>query len=294
MSCRTRSALRRAATSRRSSPNWRPKSSGGTPPKVASRPICSCSSTTLAASATSAATRATSVFRSPPRRRSRPPDKQFAAILRDGPSVGVFTIVWCDTLNNLNRSIDRQALREFDLRVLFQMSQNDSSYLVDTPLASKLGPQSALFQNEESGIVEKFRPYAWPTPDFLSFVRGQLSHRLGEPEASAPGALSHSTDPRRTRSLSPRPLARLLRAKGPAPDSPGHRPGSRIAARFSSRPHRAATAGVARYLVHAYSALQWSVMRFSLAQFLLLVPAYVLGMYAAAWWQSTDIGVIQV
>jgi hypothetical protein len=27
-------------------------------------------------------------------------------------------------------------------------------------------------------------------------------------------------------------------------------------------------------------------MRFSLAQFLLLVPAYVLGMYAAAWWQS--------
>ncbi len=115
------------------------------------------------------------------------PDKQFAAILRDGPSVGVFTIVWCDTLNNLNRSIDRQLLREFDLRVLFQMSQNDSSYLADTPLASKLGPQLALFQNEESGIVEKFRPYAWPTPDFLSFVRGQLSHRLGEPEASAPG-----------------------------------------------------------------------------------------------------------
>ncbi len=96
------------------------------------------------------------------------PDKQFAAILRDGPSVGVFTILWCDTLNNLNRSIDRQLLREFDLRILFQMSQNDSSFLADTPLASKLGPQLALFQNEESGIVEKFRPYAWPTPDFLS------------------------------------------------------------------------------------------------------------------------------
>ncbi len=30
-------------------------------------------------------------------------------------------------------------------------------------------------------------------------------------------------------------------------------------------------------------------MRFSLAQFLLLVPAYVLGMYAAAWWQSTEL-----
>jgi hypothetical protein len=107
------------------------------------------------------------------------PDKQFAAILRDGPSVGVFTIVWCDTLNNLNRSIDRQLLREFDLRVLFQMSQNDSSYLADTPLASKLGPQLALFQNEESGIAEKFRPYAWPPADFLTFVRDQLSSRAG-------------------------------------------------------------------------------------------------------------------
>ncbi len=103
------------------------------------------------------------------------PDKQFASVLREGPSVGVYTIVWCDTLGNLNRAIDRQALREFDMRVLFQMSQNDSSYLADTPVASKLGPQLALFFNEQSGVVEKFRPYSWPAEEWLAWAARQLA-----------------------------------------------------------------------------------------------------------------------
>jgi hypothetical protein len=102
------------------------------------------------------------------------PDKQFYSILREGPSVGVFTIVWCDTLNNLSRTIDRQGLREFDLRVLFQMSQNDSSFLADTPAASKLGPQLALIVNEETALLEKFRPYAWPAADWLMWAAGML------------------------------------------------------------------------------------------------------------------------
>jgi hypothetical protein len=89
----------------------------------------------------------------------------------------VFTIVWCDTLGNLNRSIDRQGLREFDMRVLFQMGQNDSSYLADTPIASKLGPQLAIFVNEEAGVLEKFRPYAWPAAEWLAWVAQQLLGR---------------------------------------------------------------------------------------------------------------------
>jgi hypothetical protein len=107
------------------------------------------------------------------------PDKQFHQITRDGPGVGVFTIVWCDTVNNLNRSIDRQGLREFDLRVLFQMSPNDSSLLADTPVASKLGPQLGLLVNEESGVLEKFRPYAWPAAEWLAWVTQQLRAASG-------------------------------------------------------------------------------------------------------------------
>ena len=33
------------------------------------------------------------------------PAKLFATLLRDGPPVGVFTVAWCDTLNNLNRAL---------------------------------------------------------------------------------------------------------------------------------------------------------------------------------------------
>ena len=106
------------------------------------------------------------------------PGVQFADILREGPGVGVHTITWCDTLNNLQRAVDRQGLREFDLRVLFQMSGADSSQLIDTPLASKLGPNLALFYNEEEGRTEKFRPYAWPTEEWLAWIRERLQARM--------------------------------------------------------------------------------------------------------------------
>jgi hypothetical protein len=113
------------------------------------------------------------------------PSKQLATILRDGPPVGVHTIVWCDSLNNLNRSFDRQGLREFEIRVLFQMSANDSSTLIDSPAAGKLGEHRALFFSEEEGKLEKFRPYAYPDDEWLAFVRAQLRGRPS-PNGHAP------------------------------------------------------------------------------------------------------------
>jgi hypothetical protein len=102
------------------------------------------------------------------------PAQQFATILREGPDVGVHTIVWCDTLTNLNRNLDRRSLREFAMRVVFQMSAEDSANLVDTPAASKLGPHRALFYNEDEGRLEKFRPYAAPSLQWLAWVGEQL------------------------------------------------------------------------------------------------------------------------
>lgn len=53
------------------------------------------------------------------------PAQQFPTILRDGPEVGIHTIVWCDTLTNLNRTLLSRAQREFVMRVAFQMSTED-------------------------------------------------------------------------------------------------------------------------------------------------------------------------
>ena len=99
------------------------------------------------------------------------PGDQFAAILREGPAVGVHVIAWCDSVMNLTRAVDRQGMREFTLRVLFQMSANDSAQLIDTPAASRLGRTRALFVEEgterpeevptlrptESGVAEGHR-----------------------------------------------------------------------------------------------------------------------------------------
>jgi hypothetical protein len=120
---------------------------------------------------------------------SRPPSpaRLFATVLRDGPEVGVHTLIWCDSAASLARVFDRQALREFDLRVLFQMSAGDSSQLIDTPIASKLGAHYALLHDEEAGRIEKFRPYRWPNLEWLSEVAKRLKHHG---TASAPDVLA--------------------------------------------------------------------------------------------------------
>ncbi len=105
------------------------------------------------------------------------PGKQFAEILRDGPPVGVHVIAWADTLVALDRTVDRSTMREFDNRVLFQMSAADSSNLVDSPAGNKLGFFRALVYSEEQGVMERFRPYALPDAAWLAHVKEKLSQR---------------------------------------------------------------------------------------------------------------------
>jgi hypothetical protein len=102
------------------------------------------------------------------------PDKIFSDILRDGPHAGMHVIAWIDTPVSIERTLDRSSMREFDNRVLFQMSANDSSNLIDSPAANKLGMFRALAYSEEQGTVEKFRPYALMPQDFLDEVRSKL------------------------------------------------------------------------------------------------------------------------
>jgi S-DNA-T family DNA segregation ATPase FtsK/SpoIIIE len=112
------------------------------------------------------------------------PFRQFTQVLKEGPPVGVFTLLWCDTLVNLQRSLDRQTLREFDQRVLMQMSAADSSSLMDNPAAAKLGAQRALFYTEDLGKIEKFRPYALPSAKWIKELQGSKPELTPVNEAS--------------------------------------------------------------------------------------------------------------
>jgi hypothetical protein len=96
------------------------------------------------------------------------PDRVLALLLREGPSVGMHVVAWVDTVANLQRSVDRAALREFNWKVLFQMSANDSSTIVDSPAASRLGPHRAILSDDDGGTLEKFRPYPAPGDALLA------------------------------------------------------------------------------------------------------------------------------
>src|SRR5688500_8490491 len=102
------------------------------------------------------------------------PDKQFADLLREGPSFGMHVVAWADTPASVERTLDRANMREFDNRILFQMSASDSSNLNDPPLGRERGRQRAPAYREEQRRMGKFPPYALPDAARLEHVRQRL------------------------------------------------------------------------------------------------------------------------
>lgn len=101
------------------------------------------------------------------------PSQQFTTLTKEGPAYGIHIISWADSLGSFLRSFDRGTLRDVEMRVLFQMSGGDSSNLIDSPLASKLGLHRALFASEDIGKLEKFRPYGPPHAEVLAWLKSQ-------------------------------------------------------------------------------------------------------------------------
>ena len=183
-----------------------------------------------------------------------PPAKMFANVLRDGPPVGLHTIVWCDSVNNLNRTFDRKGMKEFENRILFQMSANDSSTLIDMPGGEQAGrePGPVLQRGREpdrevppvrparAGVAGqgegplrlaagarggRARPAATaraaPAPAPTRGLRPSPSN--GAPTATATALARRRQRHRRRRPRRPRPAGRVARP-GPVGDEPGGPP----------------------------------------------------------------------
>lgn len=85
-------------------------------------------------------------------------------ILKNGPIVGVFTILQCDNLSNLKKT--GNDISGFNYRVALQMSEADSNKIVDSSIASKLfvfnRPSSvyrAYYRDNDRNVNTKFKPY---------------------------------------------------------------------------------------------------------------------------------------
>ncbi len=107
------------------------------------------------------------------------PAEQFATILREGPEVGIHTLLWCDTYLNLERTLETRALREFGHRVAGTMSQDDSMRLLDDAAAARLDRPHRLIKYDEDqvGMLEKFRPYRIPATAWLERTAETLRGR---------------------------------------------------------------------------------------------------------------------
>jgi len=99
------------------------------------------------------------------------PGNQLNDIINEGPPLGIHLITSLDTLNNIQRCLSRKALSELGMRVLFQMSANDSATLIDSPKAGSLGLNRALFYSEHESRMEVFRPFALPGMEWMTSCR---------------------------------------------------------------------------------------------------------------------------
>ncbi|HMP82127.1 MAG TPA: FtsK/SpoIIIE domain-containing protein [Verrucomicrobiota bacterium] len=105
---------------------------------------------------------------------ARNPGLLFNKLICEGAAQGIHVIATCDTYNNVMRMLSRKALSEFEMRVVFQMSANDSASLIDSPLANNLGLHRAILFNGQQGWMETFRPYALPDEGWLNEVIAKL------------------------------------------------------------------------------------------------------------------------
>jgi DNA segregation ATPase FtsK/SpoIIIE-like protein len=107
------------------------------------------------------------------------PAVQLGDIIREGSSHGIHLLTSVDTFNSVSRFISRKSLSEFETRVVFQMSANDSASLIDSPKAGNLGLHRALLHDEHQGYDETFRPYSMPDPEWLREAAAKLAARRG-------------------------------------------------------------------------------------------------------------------
>lgn len=115
------------------------------------------------------------------------PLTQLLALLKEGPEQGVHVLAFCDTGANLLRAIEREGLREFGLRAVFPASVGDSRLLLDgSEEAAQLQPYRALFY-DDSGRLEKFRPYGSAKTDPSLAAQEWLAWIAGDKERALVG-----------------------------------------------------------------------------------------------------------
>ena len=100
--------------------------------------------------------------------KSTPAVPRFGDLLRQGPRVGIHVLMWADTFETALLCLSHSLLRECDTRIAFTMDSQDSTSLISSPNAANIGADTAILYSEQTGAVQQFRPFAWPSVEWLA------------------------------------------------------------------------------------------------------------------------------
>jgi len=100
---------------------------------------------------------------SPTQQLTAKPHEMFMNLLQRGASVGINALVWEDNFKVFMAHYANM-LSNFDMRVAFTMSDEDSINFIEDPNGSKIGENSAVYSYNGN---QKFRPYKKPDLEWL-------------------------------------------------------------------------------------------------------------------------------
>jgi hypothetical protein len=89
-------------------------------------------------------------------------------LLHEGPQVGIHVIAWADRFETLRNSMSFSVLKNFNHRIAFHMSIDDSNVFLGDSAASKLGTDHRLiYRNQRwaERTIDKVKPYTLPAID---------------------------------------------------------------------------------------------------------------------------------
>jgi len=85
-------------------------------------------------------------------------------VMRDGPAVGVFTILCCSSAETVSRWLPRQSRHDLQQRIVGRVNASDSAALIDSAEAANLSPATMLIYDDADGTFHKFRACDLPSP----------------------------------------------------------------------------------------------------------------------------------
>jgi len=94
--------------------------------------------------------------------------KKLAFIIKEGPDVGMFTLLQIDTVENFSKVFEERLVREFAHRVASQTNPDNSLKLIGSNKAAKTGANRAFYFDDNENTLMKFKPYELPNFSWLA------------------------------------------------------------------------------------------------------------------------------